>query len=119
MRAPAFVLGFHGCDEAVGETILDGHLSIESSNNDHDWLGAGAYFWENDAARAMRWAQHVQQHPQGFQHKITTPFVVGAIIELGECLDLFNSECLDDVREAHAVLERMWSENPRIVRPVN
>jgi len=53
MRAPAFVLGFHGCDEKTGEAILDGHKIVEVSEKDHHWLGAGAYFWENDPARAL------------------------------------------------------------------
>ena len=25
MHSPSFVLGYHGCDEAIGEAILDGH----------------------------------------------------------------------------------------------
>lgn len=51
-----FVLGYHGCDEAVAETILGGD-PMRISTRDYDWLGPGAYFWEGDADRAREWAE--------------------------------------------------------------
>jgi hypothetical protein len=43
MFATSFVLGYHGCDEKIGERILAGeHVSL--SRNAYDWLGTGAYF---------------------------------------------------------------------------
>jgi hypothetical protein len=54
--APSFVLGFHGCDQEVGEKILFGETNLEFSSNDYDWLGSGIYFWENDPNRAIEWA---------------------------------------------------------------
>jgi hypothetical protein len=44
MYASAFVLGFHGCDEAVGESVLAGRQNLVPSTNPHDWLGHGIYF---------------------------------------------------------------------------
>ncbi len=96
-----FSLGYHGCDEQVGERILAGKEPVKISENAHDWLGAGAYFWENDPLRALNWAEHVQRHPQHFQQKVTKPFVVGAIIESGFCLDLTDSWSLEQVHEAY------------------
>ncbi len=49
------------------------------SNKPYDWLGAGAYFWEDDVERAYAWAR---------ERRPLAPCVVGAVIELGNCLDL-------------------------------
>ena len=43
MFATSFVLGYHGCDEKIGERILAGeHVLL--SRNAYDWLGTGTYF---------------------------------------------------------------------------
>jgi hypothetical protein len=34
-QLPSFVLGFHGCDREVGETVLAGGL-LAASTNDYD-----------------------------------------------------------------------------------
>ena len=57
MFATSFVLGYHGCDEDIGERILGGRDHVSVSRNAYDWLGAGAYFWENSSERAFSWAQ--------------------------------------------------------------
>ena len=94
MRSIAFALGYHGCDESVGERILQNKEHVSRSENEHDWLGNGAYFWENSPARALQWAEFVKRNPQHFRHRIQKPFVVGAIIDLGNCLDLSDSASL-------------------------
>lgn len=53
------------------------------SEKEYDWLGPGAYFWEYDATRAMEWADAKAKRTKGFK-----PACVGAVIDLGECLDL-------------------------------
>jgi hypothetical protein len=78
----SFVLGYHGCDEEVAETIISG-ATMRPSERDYDWLGPGAYFWEGDPDRALEWAE---QRVKSGQYK--KPAVVGAVIELGNCLDL-------------------------------
>jgi hypothetical protein len=40
--------------------------------------------------------------------KITEPFVLGAIIDLRHCLDLFDGEGLQQVKEAHSELGRTF-----------
>lgn len=96
---PSFVLGFHGCDADVGEKILRGEEShLLPSEKKYDWLGHGIYFWEGNPSRAMEWA--AQRHREG---KIRTPFVLGAIIDLRYCLDLFDHAGLVQVKEAHAM----------------
>ena len=100
MYASAFVLGFHGCDEAVGEKILSGKTHIGISGNAHDWLGEGSYFWENSPTRALHWAKFIQAHPKWFGTRIEKPFVLGAIIDLGHCLDLTEAASLGIVKAA-------------------
>lgn len=100
---PSFLLGFHGCDREVGEKILRGQEpDLKPSEKAYDWLGTGIYFWEGNVARAWQWAE--DRKAQG---KVNEAFVIGAIIDLRHCLDLFSSEAMQMVRTAHAGLEKM------------
>ena len=45
-----FVLGYHGCDQTTGESLLAGS-PFKPSENDYDWLGPGIYFWEANPLR--------------------------------------------------------------------
>ena len=101
MYASAFVLGFHGCDKSVGEKVLAGLESLKPSENAYDWLGHGTYFWENSPARALEWAQFLHRNPRLSRTKIETPFVVGAVVDLGRCLDLTEAESLGIVRAGY------------------
>ena len=99
---PSFILDFHGCDAAVGEALLAGKTKhLKPSTKVFDWLGHGIYFWEGNPARAQEWAEH--RHKEG---KIKTPFVVGAIIDLRRCLDLFDKDGLLQVRTAYVELTK-------------
>ena len=75
-RFPRIVLGYHGCTSEFADDLIAGRLPIdrwEPSRNRYDWLGEGIYFWEHGPARARAWGQGG---------------VVGAVIQLGTCLDL-------------------------------
>ncbi len=63
-----------------------------------DWLGPGVYFWEGDPVRAWEWAKD-----RGYSE----PFVIGAIIDLGECLDLTLRENLEYLSIAYSDLRRV------------
>jgi len=95
---PSFVLGFHGCDRVVGERVLRGDTHLLPSAQKWDWLGHGIYFWEGSPGRAMAWAR--QRKAQG---RILRPFVVGAVIDLRHCLDLFDRDSTAQVRAAHGL----------------
>ena len=82
------VLAYHGCDVRVGERILGGKDHVRSSTNKHDWLGSRAYFWENSPKWALQWAQFLKAHPKITSSRVDGPFVIGAIIKPGHCLDL-------------------------------
>jgi hypothetical protein len=98
---PSFVLGFHGCDRSVGEKVLkDATVHLLPSKKEYDWLGHGIYFWEGNPARALDWAQKRQE-----EGAIQTPFVLGAIIDLRHCLDLFDASALAIVKTAYARFE--------------
>lgn len=105
-RIPGLVLGFHGCDESVGEAIMRGEeMHLAHSTNDYDWLGRGIYFWENDPVRAWEFANEAATKPFTTKGKIEKPFVLGAVIDLGLCLNLSDRRALDEVADAYMVLQ--------------
>lgn len=80
-KRPHIVIGFHGCAETSLDTILNHKQEMKKSTQDHDWLGEGMYFWENNYERALEWSKT----------KHTNPAVLGALIDLGQCLDFIDS----------------------------
>jgi hypothetical protein len=97
----SFVLGYHGCDRAVAAKLVAGE-PFRNSNNDFDWLGPGVYFWESNPHRGLEFAQEQKRRKNG--PTITRPAVVGAVIDMGLCLDLTTSAGIRQVRSAHAQL---------------
>ena len=91
------MVGFHGCDRAIGDRIVRGEIPFERSTGKYDWLGEGIYFWDSDERRALEWAQWKQKVGE-----VTEPCVIGAIFELGNCLDLTIRENLDLLASTHA-----------------
>ena len=92
----SFVLGYHGCDRAVDEKVLQGE-KFSLSQNDYDWLGHGAYFWEANPLRGLEFAKELQTR----RTNIAEPYVVGAVIDLGFCLDLTTSTGIAAVAAVH------------------
>ena len=101
MRRAAWVLGYHGCDKETGEAVLRGKSELRASSNQFDWLGGGAYFWENSYSRALHWATFLKNTPGSSKTRIKTPFVIGAIIDPGNCLDLTEHESLKILKAAY------------------
>ena len=93
----SFILGYHGCDAGIGEELLSGQATMEHSDKEYDWLGPGVYFWEADPNRAWEWADW-----KVGRKAYETPFVVGAAIDLGNCLDLMARESLELLNDAYA-----------------
>jgi hypothetical protein len=92
----SFVLGFHGCEEEIGRKAVNGEISLLRSERQYDWLGSGSYFWEGDILRAQEWAE--ERRSRGLIEK---PFVIGAVIDLGNCLDLLARENIALVETAY------------------
>lgn len=110
---PSFVLGFHGCDQSVVDEMLCGRASLRPSENGYDWLGTGAYFWENDHARALEYAKLLKTHPRGHA-TIEHPAVLGAVINLGHCLNLMEMNAFRLINSGYHLLCNMTraSGNP-------
>lgn len=98
----SFILGYHGCDEAVGLDVIAGKISLIESDRDYDWLGPGIYFWERDPRRALEWAEAKARRTT----PPITPFVLGAVIDLGTCLDLTVREDIEMLRAAYDGLKK-------------
>jgi hypothetical protein len=96
------VYGFHGLDKDIALQILNQEKEFKPSDNQYDWLGDGIYFWENNLHRARQYAQTASQRKNS---SIKTPYVLGAILELGNCLDLLHQEYLDFVANSYEFLK--------------
>ncbi len=99
------VLGFHGCDREFGEDLIAGRAVIQPSEKPYDWLGGGVYFWENNPERALEWAEDRKQ-----LGKVKEPFVVGAVIDLGNCFNLLESRYLETLPVAYDVATQVEGE---------
>lgn len=80
------ILGFHGCEKLEQQKLISDPSYIKSSNESFDWLGHGMYFWENNPQRAILWAEEKEK-----AGTLKEPAIVGAVIDLGRCLDLLDS----------------------------
>lgn len=60
---PNLIIGFHGCDAATRDNLLNHPNKIEISEKPYDWLGHGIYFWENNHDCALQWAK--DKHKRG------------------------------------------------------
>lgn len=105
--SPTILYGFHGTDREAALKILNHVDNFHHSNNDYDWLGQGIYFWENNLERAEQYAKEDSRRPTS---KIKTPFVLGATIELGNCLDLMNQESIDYLSLVYELLKADMSK---------
>jgi hypothetical protein len=92
----SFVLGFHGCDKAIAQKAVVDGAAILQSDRDYDWLGPGAYFWESDPIRAMEWARW-----KASIGEYKEPSVIGAVIDLRNCLDLVSRNDIALFQAAH------------------
>lgn len=106
---PNIIIGFHGCDKDVAYKILSKEIDFKFSINPYDWLGHGIYFWEFNHLRALEYAKELKKRNVREQ-KIKTPFCIGAVLDLGHCLNLINSESLKILKSGYAILEKYHKE---------
>jgi hypothetical protein len=82
---------------------LTGQTQLTSSTNDYDWLGHGIYFWENNPQRALHFAEEIKAK-HGEDSPIKNASVIGAVIDMGFCLDLMDAEFIQMVNQSYATL---------------
>jgi len=100
------VLGYHGTSATASAQILS--HGFQTSRNEYDWLGDGAYFFQDAPERAREWAR---------ERFGADAAVIGAEIELRDCLDLLDIRWHDLLRECYLRLtasrERKGLSPPR------
>jgi len=101
---PQFVIGFHGCDESTAINVISNKELLRKSENVYDWLGHGLYFWENNYKRALDFAKEMKKINRPGKAPIKKPAVIGAIIDLGFCLNLLETGSLQIVKAAYDML---------------
>jgi len=82
--------------------VVNGETELQASSNKYDWLGNGTYFWDNSPSRALAWAEQLSRRPDS---RITQPAVLGAILDLGYCLDLLDYRNLKLVKSGYLTLQ--------------
>lgn len=96
-RKSGLILGFHGTDKDTADKVISSdNYHLRMSNKSNEWLGDGIYFWQDSPERAMQWAK---------EKDFKNPTVIGAVIDLGKCLDLFDRNNIKMVKFAHEVLQ--------------
>lgn len=86
----------------MGRAIIAGSREPVPSDNDHDWLGPGLYFWQSDPKRALEWARE-----RTGKRAYKEPFVIGAVIDLGNCFDLTERENIAFVETVYESFKRV------------
>lgn len=115
---PFQIIGFHSCDREVGIAVLNGDMDLKPSDNSWDWLGGGIYFWEQNPVRALEYANECKNGTQKNKTRIKTPFVLGAIIELGNCLNLMEPTSLGIIKSSQLALGEIYLKSGEKM-PVN
>lgn len=95
-KLPNLVIGFHGCSLETYKNVIEEGQPLKSSLNEYDWLGNGIYFWEQNYQRAYEWAT------SRYKEKAA---VIGAVIDLGYCLNLTDSSSTKTLRQGYELLK--------------
>ncbi len=90
-------IGFHGCKKEIALRLIKDPTDIRISENKYDWLGSGFYIWENNLERAQKWATDLYGE---------NGMAVGVVYELGTCLDLMDSCCIQLLQTARIDFEK-------------
>jgi hypothetical protein len=109
------IIGFHGCDKRSAEALINNPDTIKISDEPHDWLGHGMYFWENNQERAIQWAVE-RQRRKG--KNIADAAVIGAVIQLGYCCDLMDSRFIGLLKAYYNLMEEAYRKAGKSL-PVN
>lgn len=104
------VIGYHGCDAEVRDSVIRHGTGLTASQNEYDWLGRGIYFWEHGPERALEWAKEGRT-----RGKIQNPAVLGAVLHLGYCFDLLDSAFTDVLERSFPRFCKFTKDDGRII----
>lgn len=96
------MVGYHGCNRELALAVVTGEKTLSQSGNGYDWLGHGVYYWEDDSRLALHWAKHKSR---SVRRSNSEPAVLGAVIDLTDCLNLVQTEAYTLVAEAFEALK--------------
>ncbi len=117
-HTPFQVIGYHSCDREVGLRVLNGKDELKPSKNPYDWLGHGIYFWEQNPKRGIDYATDCVKGIQFYRGSIKNPFVIGAIVELGNCLNLVSPEFIKIIEQSYSGLVDVYAAAKKLL-PIN
>jgi hypothetical protein len=109
---PNFIIGFHGCDRAVRDKLVNNPEQLKYSTEPFDWLGHGMYFWENNYTRARIWAEEKKSRGST---SVKNPSVLGAIIHLGFCCDFMDSKYIQLLKSYYFSLEAEYKASEKSI----
>jgi len=104
------VVAYHGTERSIARRVLLGEAELVPSANDYDWLGHGVYFWEHGLARALDFAEAKRR-----RGVYEDPFVIGAYLHLGRCLDLTDVWATRHLADSYRQLRRAFA---RVGKPL-
>lgn len=113
MKTGHLVIAYHGCDITTRDDLVRGTLGhLQHSNNKYDWLGPGSYFFEDDYARALMFAQASHDNPKKryTAKPIATPAVVGAVLQVQHWLDMTIQAGIEEFCLGYSALKKSAEE---------
>jgi len=116
-KHPGLIYGFHGCVKSVALDVINQKKQLKESKNEYDWLGHGIYFWQGSYSRALDYATMLSNHPtRNKANPIKKPYVIGAVISLGKCLDLLDYQNLNFLSIGYEIFveSTLSSDMPKI-----
>jgi hypothetical protein len=115
LRYQRQIIAYHGClVERFDDALLRG-IDPPLSTEPFDWLGNGVYFWEHGPDRAYQWALDKARRAGRPREDAR---VLGAIIQLGECLDLLDTAATALLADAWKAVDEFAQAAGKVL-PVN
>lgn len=114
MKTGQLLFAYHGCDITLRDDLVSGRIvGLNPSANKYDWLGGGAYFFENDYQRALMFANAARANPtkRFTKQPIATPAVVGAVLQFDFILDMTTQEGIEEYSLAYKAMVEYLTKN--------
>lgn len=98
------VLVFHGTTLEAAESVRE-NSRLVASRNSHDWLGPGAYFFQEAPFKAWKWACQKVSELNKEGERRHEPAVIRLTLNLDRCFDLLDIVNWSYIKEKHSLLE--------------